>query len=54
MRSTTVARALVDCGNKVMTDRLLEAAKHAKAEGLLTGREYAQVRRALTRHEQVA
>jgi hypothetical protein len=37
-----------------MTERLLEAAKQAKAEGLLTGREYIRVRRALTRETQVA
>jgi predicted transcriptional regulator of viral defense system len=54
LRSTTVARALLDCRDQVMAERLLDATKQAKAEGLLTGREYAQVRRALTRHEQVA
>jgi predicted transcriptional regulator of viral defense system len=52
--TTTVAKALLDCRGQVMTDRLLEAAKHARADGLVTGREYAKVRRALTRQEQVA
>jgi len=51
LRSTTVARALVDCGNKVMTERLLDGTKQAKGEGLLTGREYARVRRALIQHK---
>jgi predicted transcriptional regulator of viral defense system len=54
LRCTTVARAMLDCRGQVMTERLLEAAKQAKAEGLLTGREYARVRRALTRETQVA
>ena len=52
--ATTVARALLDCRGQVMTVRLLEAAKQAKAEGLVTGREYTRVRRALTLQEQVA
>jgi hypothetical protein len=34
-----------------MTERLLDATKQAKGEGLLTGREYARVRRALIQHE---
>jgi predicted transcriptional regulator of viral defense system len=54
LRSTTVARALFDCRGQVMTERLLDAAKQAKAEGLLTGREYARVRRALTHQTRVA
>lgn len=54
LRSTTVARALIDCRGQVMTERLLDAAKEAKAEGLLTGREYARVRRALTQQTQMA
>jgi predicted transcriptional regulator of viral defense system len=54
LRSTTVARALLDCRGQVMTERLLDATKQAKAEGLLTSREYARVRRALTRETQVA
>jgi predicted transcriptional regulator of viral defense system len=48
LRSTTVARALLDCRGQVMIERLLDAAKQAKAEGLLTGREYTRVRRSLT------
>jgi predicted transcriptional regulator of viral defense system len=48
LRSTTVARALLDCHGHVMTSRLLAAAKQAKTEGLLTGREYTRVRRSLT------
>ena len=54
LRATTVARALLDCRGQVMTERLLNAAKQAKAEGLLTGREYARVRRALTHETRVA
>lgn len=54
LRATTVARALLDCRGQVMTDRLLEAAKQAKAEGLLTGREYTRVRRALAETTQAA
>jgi predicted transcriptional regulator of viral defense system len=54
LRATTVARALLDCRGQVMTERLLDAAKQAKAEGLLTGREYVRVRRALTKKAQVA
>lgn len=54
LRSTTVAAALVDCRNLVMSERLVDAARQAKAEGLLTGREYARVRRALSRETQPA
>ncbi len=36
---TTVAQALVDCQGLVMADRLAEATKRARAEGLLTTRE---------------
>jgi predicted transcriptional regulator of viral defense system len=54
LHSTTVARSLLDCRGQVMTERLLDAAKQAKAEGLLTGREYARVRRALTQQTRVA
>lgn len=54
LRSTTVARALVDCRGQVMAERLLDGAKEAKAEGLLTAREYARVRRALIQQKQVA
>lgn len=51
LRSTTVARALIECRRYVMSERLMDAARHAKADGLLTGREYARVRGALTRQE---
>jgi predicted transcriptional regulator of viral defense system len=54
LRATTVTRALLDCRGHVMTERLQDAAKQAKAEGLLTGREYARVRRALTQTTQAA
>jgi hypothetical protein len=35
------------CLNLVMTERLVDAAKQAKADGLLDGREYARARRLL-------
>ena len=54
LRSTTVARSLLDCRGQLMTERLLDAANQAKAEGLLTGREFMRVRRALTRETQGA
>jgi predicted transcriptional regulator of viral defense system len=54
LRATTVARALLDCRGQVMTERLLDAAKQAKGEGLLTGRQYARVHRALARETQRA
>lgn len=54
LRSTTVARALLDCRGLVMTERLLDAAKQAKAEGLIIGRDYPRVRRALTQRTQAA
>jgi len=34
--STTVRRALLDCGDLIMTSRLREAARSARTEGLLT------------------
>jgi predicted transcriptional regulator of viral defense system len=54
LRTTTVAKALLDCHGHVMTERLMDGAKEAKAEGLLTGREYARVRRALSQKTQAA
>lgn len=54
LRSTTVAVALLDCRAHVMTERLLDAARQARGEGLLTGRQYARVRRALSKETQVA
>jgi len=38
--STTVRRALVDCGDLIMASRLREAAHAARAEGLLTASEW--------------
>ncbi len=38
--STTVARALVDCRDLIMTDRLLEAAEEARRQGLLLTAEH--------------
>lgn len=37
--STTVARALLDCRNLIMRSRLVEAAYHARQEGLLQATE---------------
>jgi predicted transcriptional regulator of viral defense system len=54
LRTTTVGRALLDCRGQVMTERLLDGAKQAKADGLLTGREYARVRRTLNQQTTVA
>lgn len=41
--STTVARALLDCRNTVMNDRLIDAAHEAARNGLLRRREAARV-----------
>lgn len=41
--STTVARALVDCRDLIMTSRLLEAADEARRQGLLLGDEHHNV-----------
>lgn len=46
--STTVARALIDSRNVIMTDRLLEAAEQARREGLVLAEEHAAVVRELT------
>jgi hypothetical protein len=46
--STTVARALVDSRDLIMTDRLLEAAEQARREGLLLTAEHDAVVRELT------
>lgn len=48
IRSTTVARALVDCRTLVMRDRLTQAAEEARVRGLLTREEHAAVLTALT------
>ncbi|WP_230313692.1 type IV toxin-antitoxin system AbiEi family antitoxin domain-containing protein [Nakamurella alba] len=47
IRSTTVARALIDCVGKVMPERLRDAVTQAKREGLLTRTETHQVRQAI-------
>lgn len=54
LRTTTAARALLDCRGHVMALHLLEAARQARAEGLLTGPEYAQIRSALNQKTQAA
>jgi predicted transcriptional regulator of viral defense system len=54
LRTITVARALLECRGQLMTERLVDAAKQAKVAGLLTGREYARVRRALAQTTQAA
>jgi predicted transcriptional regulator of viral defense system len=45
--ATTVARALLDCRQLIMTSRLLEAAGEARNEGLLLTDEHARVVREL-------
>jgi predicted transcriptional regulator of viral defense system len=47
IRSSTVARALLDCQASVMADRLRQAAHDAAERGLLTRREREQVEQAL-------
>ena len=47
--STTVARALVDCRDLIMTGRLLEAAGEAHRQGLLLGDEHDDVAAELRR-----
>lgn len=42
--STTVARALLDCGKLVMRQRLAEAAEEARRRGLLLTHEFEDVR----------
>jgi hypothetical protein len=46
--STTVARALLDCTNLIMTERILEAADQARREGLLLAGEHDTVIARLT------
>lgn len=41
--ATTVARALLDCRDTIMTDRLVDAARQATREGLLRRQEAAHV-----------
>ena len=47
IRSTTVARAVLDCRGTVMTDRLEQAVKDATAAGLVTPRQVSHLRKAL-------
>ncbi|MQA85747.1 MAG: hypothetical protein GEV03_14275 [Streptosporangiales bacterium] len=47
--STTVARALVDCRDLIMIDRLLDAANQARGQGLLLASEHDRVVAELTR-----
>lgn len=47
IRSTTVARAILDCRGMVMTDRLEQAVKDAVAAGLVSPRQASHVRKAL-------
>ena len=51
IRSTTVARAILDCQSMVMTDRLEQAVKDAAAQGLITPAQAGHLRRALRRQE---
>ncbi len=48
VRAQAVADALLACRGAVMPDRLLGAAKKAREQGYLTGREYAAARKAVT------
>lgn len=45
--STTVARALLDCRERIRTDRLLKASDEAVRQGLLLQREHKEVVKAL-------
>lgn len=49
--ATPVKDALLDCVGLVMTSRLLDAAKRARAEGYLTPSEHSRLRRRLHAHE---
>ncbi len=49
VRSQTVADALSACRGELMADRLLAAAKKARAQGFLTAREFAAARKELSR-----
>lgn len=49
LRSMTVAEAIIDCRGTIEPTRLLEAARDARKEGLLTRDEYARVQRELRR-----
>lgn len=47
LATTRVARAILDCQGLVMPERLLQALVHARDGGLVTHREYLEVRKAL-------
>ncbi len=47
LESQTVADALLECRGRIETERLMDAAKQARKEGLLTTAEWQRVRRAL-------
>lgn len=49
LRAQPVADALIECRGRVHGERLLSAAKQAKAEGLLTTAEWRRVRKELQR-----
>ncbi|MFT4287069.1 type IV toxin-antitoxin system AbiEi family antitoxin domain-containing protein [Nocardioides sp.] len=53
LRAMTVAEALLDCRGRIERSRLLEAARDARKEGLLTREEYTRVQREL-RHTRSA
>ncbi len=47
LESQTVADALLECRGRIETERLMDAAKQARQEGLLTTGEWQRVRKAL-------
>lgn len=47
LKAQRVADAILECRGRIETDRLLEAAKQARQEGLLTTSEWERVRRGL-------
>jgi predicted transcriptional regulator of viral defense system len=47
LESQTVADAILECRGRIETDRLLDAAKQARKEGLLTTTEWQRVRKGL-------
>lgn len=49
LAAMTVAEAILDCRGRIERSRLLDAARDARKEGLLTRSEYAKVRRELHR-----
>ena len=47
LKAQPVADAILECRGRIETDRLLEAAKQARQEGLVTTSEWQRVRRGL-------